>query len=77
MFFLTYRPLVKVHLDGRAVGDGARVGGEHLGDRVSVRTRRLRVDDVLGMLEAHAEKDPTVPGLETAGAAGGAEGFDL
>ena len=65
------------HPDGRALGDGVGVGVEDLGGRGAVRARRLRVDDVLRVLEADAEKDLAVPGLVGADAAGAGEGVDL
>lgn len=75
---VTYRPLeVKGHPDGRAPGDGVGVGAEDLGERGAVSARRLRVDDVLRVLQAHAEKYLAVPGLVAADAAGAGEGVDL
>lgn len=78
MIFLTYRPLEKKrHPDGRALGYGVRVGVQDLGERGAVGARRLRVDDVLRVFEAHAEKDLAVPGLVATDAAGAGEGVDL
>lgn len=76
VIFVTYRPLeVKGHPDGRALGDGVGVSAEDLGERGAVCARRLRVDDVLRVLETHAEKYLAVLGL--ADTAGAAEGVDL
>lgn len=78
VIFVTYRPLeVKGHPDGRAPGDGVGVGAEDLGKRGAVRARRLRVDDILVVLEAHAEKYLAVPRLGETDAAGAGEGVDL
>lgn len=75
---VTYRPLeVERHPDGRARGDGFGVCAEDLRERGAVRARRLRVDNVLRVLEAHAEKHLAVPGLEAAGAVGAGEGVDF
>lgn len=76
--FVTYRPLeVEGHPDGRALGDGVGVGAEDLGERVPVRARRLRADDVLRVFETHAEKYLTVPGRVATEVAGAGEGVDL
>lgn len=78
VIFVTYRPLeVKRHPDGRALGDGVGVGAEDLSERGAVGARRLRVDDVLGMLETHAEKNLAVPGGGATDTAGAGEGVDL
>lgn len=78
VIFLTYRPLeVKGHPDGRALGNGDGVGTEDIGERGAVRARRLGVDYILRVFETHAEKYPTVSGLEAAFAAGGGQGLDL
>lgn len=75
---VSYRPLEgERHRDGRAPGDGVWVGAEDLGERGAVGARRLRVVDVLRVLEAYAEKDVAVTGLVAANAAGAAEGVDL
>lgn len=74
----TYRPLeVKRHRDGRAGGDGGGVGTEDLGQRGAVGAWRLRVDDVLRVLETHAEKYLTVLRRGPTDAAGTGEGVDL
>ncbi len=76
MSFVTYRPLEeKRHPDGRALGDG--VGVECLSARGAVGARRLRTDDVLRVLEAHAEKYLAVSGRGATDAAGAGEGVDL
>lgn len=78
MLFVTYRPLeVKGHPDGRALGDGVGVGAEDLCERGPVRARRLWVNDVLRVFEAHAEKYLAVPGRRATDAAGAGEGVDL
>lgn len=78
VIFVTYRPLeVKRHPDGRALGDGVGVGAEDLSERGAVGARRLRVDDVLGMLETHAEKNLAIRGGGATDTAGAGEGVDL
>lgn len=68
---LTYRPLeVKGNPDGLALGHGDRVGSEYVSEPGAVGARGLRVDHVLRVLQTHAEKYPTVPGLLAAEAAG-------
>lgn len=68
---------MKRHPDGRAAGDGVGVGAEDLGERGAVRARRLRVNDVLRVLEADAEEDLAVPGLVATDAAVAGERVDL
>lgn len=78
MTVVTYRPLEgKRHSDGRALGDGVGVGVEDIRERVAVRARRLRVNNVLRVFEANAEKNQAVLRLSATDAAGAGEGVDL
>lgn len=74
----TYRPFERDgDPDGCAVGDGVGVGPEGVGERGAVGARGLRVDDVLRVLETHAEKYLTVARRGATDAAGAGEGVDL
>lgn len=76
--FITYRPFeVKRHSERRALGDGVGVGAQDLCERGAVRARRLRVNVVLRVFEAHAEKNEAALGLVGTDAAGAGEGIDL
>lgn len=78
MTVVTYRPLEeKLHSYGLSLGDGVGVGVEDIRERFAVRARRLRLNNVLRVFEAHAEKNQAVLRLLATDAAGAGEGVDL
>lgn len=78
MTVVTYRPLEeKRHSYGLSLGDGVGVGVEDIRERFAVRARRLRLNNVLRVFEAHAEKNQAVLRLLATDAAGAGEGVDL
>lgn len=78
MTVVTYRPLeLKLHSYGLSLGDGVGVSVEDIRERFAVRARRLRLNNVLRVFEAHAEKNQAVLRLLATDAAGAGEGVDL